>query len=56
MQGHVDSRHSLGQAEIKKRNFDRAVKHLIISAKMGYMNSVENIMGSFQVGVATKEQ
>ena len=36
MQGHVKSRHSLGIVEEEKGNYDNAVSHFLISAKMGY--------------------
>ena len=35
---------------------DRAVRHLLISAKVGSMVSVENIKNMFKAGIATKEQ
>ncbi|EJK76226.1 hypothetical protein THAOC_02027 [Thalassiosira oceanica] len=56
MQGHVRSRNNLGCNEGEKGNHDRAVRHLLISAKMGDENSVETIKQVFMAGVATKEQ
>ncbi|EJK57182.1 hypothetical protein THAOC_22806 [Thalassiosira oceanica] len=56
MQGHVQCRHNLGQAEARKGNFDRAVKHWMISAKMRYEKSIQNIKREFMKGIATKEQ
>ncbi|EJK48429.1 hypothetical protein THAOC_32772, partial [Thalassiosira oceanica] len=56
MQGHVLSRHNLGCIEGDKGNHDRAVRHFLISAKMGDIDSVENIRKAFIRGVATKEQ
>ena len=56
MQGHVESRHKLGCYEGQKGNFDRAVRHLLISAKMGDKKSVEAIKMVFMDGMATKEQ
>ena len=41
MQGHVGSRHNLGGYEMGEGNFDRAVRHFVISAKMGNKISVE---------------
>ena len=55
MQGHSESRHNLGSIEGEKKNFDRAVRHFLISAKMGYKNSVEIIKNMFMAGLATKE-
>ena len=54
MQGHVEGRHNLGCDEGRKGNHDRAVRHFLISAKMGYMLSVENIKQRFMAGFATK--
>ena len=56
MQGHVESRHSLGCDEGRKGNYDRAVKHFVVSAKMGLQISVEQIKQLFMDGIATKEQ
>ena len=56
MQGHVQSRHNLGCYEGLKGNHGRAVRHLLISAKMGYKESVENIKRAYMGGIATKEQ
>ncbi|EJK71016.1 hypothetical protein THAOC_07582, partial [Thalassiosira oceanica] len=56
MQGHVGSRHNLGQAEARKGNFNRAVKHWMISAKMGEKTSIENMKRVFTTGLATKKQ
>jgi len=56
MQGHVECRYNLGQAEIRKGGLDRAVRHLLISAKMGDKDSVENVFMMFKTGLATKEQ
>ncbi|EJK46661.1 hypothetical protein THAOC_34664 [Thalassiosira oceanica] len=56
MQGHTQSRHNLGYLEALGGNHDRAVRHLLISAKMGYKDSLENIKRMFMKGLATKEQ
>ncbi|EJK45721.1 hypothetical protein THAOC_35648 [Thalassiosira oceanica] len=56
MQGHVLSRHNLGCIEGDKGNHDRAVRHFLISAKMGDEDSLENIKTAFMAGLATKEQ
>ncbi|EJK51518.1 hypothetical protein THAOC_29303 [Thalassiosira oceanica] len=56
VQGHVESRYNLGVLERNRRNYDRAVKHWLISAKMGDKESLENIEEAFMVGgLATKE-
>ncbi|EJK44927.1 hypothetical protein THAOC_19775 [Thalassiosira oceanica] len=56
MQGHVLARHNLGCYEMKKGDYDRAVRHALISAKMGHRDSVEMIKGMFMRGQVTKEQ
>ncbi|EJK59266.1 hypothetical protein THAOC_20534, partial [Thalassiosira oceanica] len=56
MQGWVEARHSLAGCEVRKGNSDRAVRHLLISAKMGDKDSVDNIKRAFKAGVATKKQ
>ena len=59
MQGDVDSRHNLGRLELKKGNPHRAVRHYLISSKMGGEKSLEaiKIMSmTFKAGLATKEQ
>ena len=54
MKGHVRSRHMLGSFEIRKRNWELALLHLMISAKMGYEKSLGSIRAMFQQGHATK--
>ena len=53
----VESRYNLGCYEYEaERNYDRAAKHFLISAKMGHKNSLENIKSLFVRGLATKAQ
>mmetsp|Transcript_36162 Transcript_36162/g.81274 ORF Transcript_36162/g.81274 Transcript_36162/m.81274 type:complete len:137 (+) Transcript_36162:94-504(+) len=57
MQGDADSRYMLGMYEVQnKRNYDRAVRHWMISAKLGHELSVEAIKNLFVKGLATKKQ
>ena len=56
MEGHVVSRNNLGSYEARKGNHCRAVRHYLISAKMGYEGSLEEIKKAFMAGLATKEQ
>ena len=56
MQGHVESRHNLGCYEAQKGNYDRAVKHYLISARLGDKVSLETIKKMFVGGFATKAQ
>ena len=50
------SRHNLGFHEAEKGNHDRAVRNLLISAKMGLKESVDTTKKLFINGQATKEQ
>ncbi|EJK57479.1 hypothetical protein THAOC_22469 [Thalassiosira oceanica] len=54
--GHLGARHNLGLHEGKNGNYKRAVRHWLISAKMGEGNSLKMIKKMFSGGVATKEQ
>ncbi|EJK71364.1 hypothetical protein THAOC_07209 [Thalassiosira oceanica] len=56
MQGSVEARHNLGCIETRKGNHDRAVRHFLISAKMGSKDSLEAIKKMFMAGLATNEQ
>ncbi|EJK46081.1 hypothetical protein THAOC_35274, partial [Thalassiosira oceanica] len=56
IQGHVLARTNLGNHEGRKGNNDRAVRHYLISAKMGDERSLEFIKILFHGGLATKEQ
>jgi len=55
MRGCVDSRRSLGCWEGQKGNHNRAVRHLLIAAKVGSVEALESIKGMFLDGLATKE-
>ena len=56
MEGHVGSRHSLGFAEYDNGNYNLAVQHLMISAKMGYEKSLNRTKEMFKAGYATNAQ
>ncbi|EJK76815.1 hypothetical protein THAOC_01404 [Thalassiosira oceanica] len=56
MKGHVLSRHSLGFAELDNGNYEVAVRHWMISAKMGDEKSLNVIKEMFKRGQATKAQ
>ena len=56
MKGQVDSRHNLGCVEFNNENYDLAVQHLMISAKMGDEVSLNEIKEMFMEGQATKAQ
>ncbi|EJK46054.1 hypothetical protein THAOC_35302, partial [Thalassiosira oceanica] len=56
VRGDMESRFCLGGAELLKRKYDRAVRHFMISAKMGHKYSLDKIKKMFADGVATKAQ
>ena len=56
MRGHVEARHKLAHYEAQNGNWNRAVRHYLISAKMGFKDSLETIKNIFMAGLATKEQ
>ena len=55
-QGHVKSRHNLGFIEIRNGNYERAVRHFLIAARMGDKESLDNIKDMLVQGDATKQQ
>ena len=56
MKGHVMSRHGLGVVEANKGNYNLAMKHLLISSKMGFKISKDMVKVMFSRGQATNEQ
>lgn len=56
MKGNGLCRHMLGTVEDGNRNYELAVQHYMISAKMGIEESLNCIKELFRVGRATKEQ
>ena len=56
MKGHVESRYNLGFVDYESGNYQLAVQHWLISAKMGNEDSLNAIMKRFKEGHATKEQ
>ena len=53
--GYVATRHNLGNSEFHAGNYDRAIKHYMISAGGGYSGSVKYIRQMYSDGDATKE-
>ena len=53
--GHAPSRHYLGFLEGEKGNYERAVRHFLISANMGEKVSLDTIKNMFVKGMASKE-
>ena len=56
MKGHVKSRHGLGVVEANKGNYNLAMKHLLISSKMGFKISKDMVKVMYSRGQATNEQ
>jgi len=55
MGGHFGARHNLGVFEANHERFDRALRHWVISAKIGYEESLKHILKLHQRGHARKE-
>ncbi|EJK45354.1 hypothetical protein THAOC_36032 [Thalassiosira oceanica] len=56
MKGHATSRNNPGIVEHENGNHQLVVQHLMISAKMGFENSLSAIKKMFKEGLATKAQ
>ncbi|EJK44519.1 hypothetical protein THAOC_36931, partial [Thalassiosira oceanica] len=56
MLGNSTARHNLGCYEFERGRYDRGVRHLLISAKMGSERSLANIKELFKAGFAKKTQ
>jgi len=56
MRGHAESRHNLGVFAFGRGNYEIAVQHCMISAKMGHEMSLICIKAMFMKGHATKAQ
>lgn len=55
MGGDVDARHNIGNAEGRKGNMDRALKHFMISVEFGLHESLDTVRQMYKDGQATKE-
>ena len=56
MKGDVESRNNLGIVEFNNKNYELAVQHWMIAAKMGNEESLHDIKKMFMQGHATKAQ
>ena len=56
MLGCVRCRYKVGLLDADGQNYDRAVRHFLISAKMGHKDSLDAIKEMFAEGLATKAQ
>ncbi len=53
--GHPHARHNLATAEKDNGRYDRAARHLIIAAKLGYDYSLTNLKILYEAGYVSKE-
>ena len=53
--GNPYARNMLGAIELKNGNSERAVKHMIIAAKLGYEESMKSLWKLYSIGHITKE-
>ena len=56
MKGRIRSRHCLGIDEFNNGNDELAVRHWMISAKMGFEDSLDEIKDMFMNGLASRAQ
>jgi tetratricopeptide (TPR) repeat protein len=54
--GHPDARIALGTFELKSKRYDRAVKHWIIAANLGYDQSIQVLKECYKGGLVSKEE
>jgi len=54
--GNVKARYNLGVKEAREGNFDRSIKHFLISVGSGCLTSTKCIKDLYSNGHATKEQ
>ena len=54
LKGDIRARHNLGVLEYNAGNYDLALQHFKIAAKLGYQPSLDNIKELFMDGIATK--
>ena len=54
--GHPNARYNLAFIEAENGNMERAVKHMIIAANLGYDKSMKALLTFYKQGVITKEE
>ena len=54
--GHPEARHTLGCEEADSGRFERARKHFIIAANLGWHNSLKCVKDLYAAGHASKEE
>ena len=55
MEGHPEARHNLGYVEEENGRMDRAAKHFIIAAKLGFDDSLECVKDLYKDGHVSKD-
>ena len=55
IQGHAKARHNLGVYEERSGRMERAAKHLIIAANLGYDHSIQDLKNCYKEGLVRKE-
>eukprot|EP00956_Cyclotella_meneghiniana_P032839 scaffold91708_cov28-Cyclotella_meneghiniana.AAC.1 len=55
MMGNMQARHNLGCAEAKNGNYNRAMRHFMISAMCGDEDALNDIKEGFRSGHVTKQ-
>ena len=56
MRGSVKARNNLGVLDSEAGNYDRAMKHFIIAASVGFKFSLDSVKRGYMAGHVTKEQ
>ena len=54
VKGDALARHNLSVIEHNARNYDLALQHFLIAAKLGHQDSLQNVKAFFMDGLATK--
>ena len=56
MNGSVQARHNLGATEYINRNYDRAMKHYMLAARVGQKKSLDSVKHGYICGYVTKDE
>jgi len=56
MNGSLEARHNLANAEADKGNITRSVRHLTLAARAGFKQSVDQLKRGVRIGFVTEEQ
>ena len=53
--GHPSARHNLGSFDAENDHYDRAAKHLMIAAKLGFDPSLDSVKELYKAGIVSKD-